>query len=104
MRLSIVMPVLDQAAEINAALAALAALRAAGHPLIVVDCGSRDGTSGVAALLATLTRLRPQQPHRAVHGQLVSTGATLLPGMARFAPAAAPSPRRPHLPAHGDSR
>ena len=44
MRLSIVMPVLDEAAEINAALAALAPLRAEGHQLIVVDGGSRDGT------------------------------------------------------------
>ena len=44
MRLSIVMPVLDEAAEIDAALAALAPLRAAGQQLIVVDGGSRDGT------------------------------------------------------------
>ncbi len=44
MHLSIVMPVLDEAAEVNAALAALAPLRAEGHQLIVVDGGSRDGT------------------------------------------------------------
>ena len=44
MRLSIVMPVLDEAAEIDAALAALAPLRADGQQLIVVDGGSRDGT------------------------------------------------------------
>ena len=44
MRLSIVMPVLDEATDIDAALAALAPLRAEGHQLIVVDGGSRDGT------------------------------------------------------------
>ena len=44
MRLSIVMPVLDEAAEIDAALAALVPLRADGQQLIVVDGGSRDGT------------------------------------------------------------
>ena len=44
MRLSIVMPVLDEAAEIDAALAALAPLRADGQQLIMVDGGSRDGT------------------------------------------------------------
>ena len=44
MRLSIVMPVLDEAVEIDAALAALAPLRADGQQLIVVDGGSRDGT------------------------------------------------------------
>ena len=44
MRLSIVMPVLDEVAEIDAALAALAPLRADGQQLLVVDGGSRDGT------------------------------------------------------------
>ena len=44
MHLSIVMPVLDEAAEIDAALAALARWRAGGHGLIVVDGGSLDGT------------------------------------------------------------
>ena len=44
MRLSIVMPVLDEAAEIDAALAALVPLRADGHQLIVIDGGSRDST------------------------------------------------------------
>jgi len=48
-RLSIVMPVLDEAAGIVTALEALAPLRAAGHELIVVDGGSRDGTPALAA-------------------------------------------------------
>lgn len=44
MKLSVVMPVWNEAAGIEAALAALAPLRAAGHELIVVDGGSHDGT------------------------------------------------------------
>jgi len=48
-RLSIVMPVLDEAAGIVAALQALAPLRAQGHEVIVVDGGSRDGTPALAA-------------------------------------------------------
>ena len=43
-RLSIVVPVLDEAAGIVASLAALAPLRARGHELIVVDGGSHDDT------------------------------------------------------------
>jgi rSAM/selenodomain-associated transferase 2 len=46
-RLSVVIPVLDEAAGIVAALAALAPLRAAGHELIVVDGGSRDDTAAL---------------------------------------------------------
>ena len=44
MNLSIIMPVLDEAAGIEAALAALAPYRSRGGELIVVDGGSRDGT------------------------------------------------------------
>ncbi len=56
--LSIVMPVLDEAAGIAAALEALAPLRARGAELIVVDGGSVDDTparcsGGVDALLQT---------------------------------------------------
>jgi rSAM/selenodomain-associated transferase 2 len=43
-KLSIVMPVLNEAAGLAATLDALAPLRAAGHQLIVVDGGSHDGT------------------------------------------------------------
>lgn len=51
-RLSIIVPVLDEAAGITTTLQALAALRAAGHEVIVVDGGSRDGTPALAAPLA----------------------------------------------------
>ena len=50
-RLTIVMPVLDEAACIREALAALAPLRARGHEVIVVDGGSTDGTVDLAAPL-----------------------------------------------------
>jgi rSAM/selenodomain-associated transferase 2 len=47
--LSIVMPVLDEAAAIAAALDDLAALRCQGAEIIVVDGGSRDATRALAA-------------------------------------------------------
>ena len=52
MRLSIVVPTLDEAADIVPTLARLHPLRAAGHEVIVVDGGSTDGTAALAAPLA----------------------------------------------------
>lgn len=52
MRLSIVIPTLNEAGGIVAALKALQPLRAAGHEVIVVDGGSADGTAALAAPLA----------------------------------------------------
>ncbi len=52
MRLSIVVPVLDEAAGIAATLAGLQALRAQGHEVVVVDGGSRDATQDIAQPLA----------------------------------------------------
>ncbi len=51
-RLSIVIPVLNEAAGIAAQLAGLAALRARGHEVIVADGGSGDGTAEIAAPFA----------------------------------------------------
>jgi rSAM/selenodomain-associated transferase 2 len=51
-KLSIVMPVLDEAAGIEAALAALALYRGRGVEVIVVDGGSSDGTPELARPLA----------------------------------------------------
>jgi rSAM/selenodomain-associated transferase 2 len=48
MQLSVIIPTLDEAAGIVATLAALQPLRAAGHEVIVVDGGSRDGTPEAA--------------------------------------------------------
>jgi rSAM/selenodomain-associated transferase 2 len=50
--LSIIMPVLDEAAGIAAALAALAPYRRNGAETIVVDGGSQDGTADAARPLA----------------------------------------------------
>jgi rSAM/selenodomain-associated transferase 2 len=50
--LSIIMPVLDEAAGIAAALAALAPYRRNGAETIVVDGGSQDGTAEAARPLA----------------------------------------------------
>ena len=52
MKLSIVMPVLDEATQIEASLAALAPYRSRGVEVIVVDGGSHDGTLNLARLLA----------------------------------------------------
>lgn len=51
-RLSIVVPVLNEARIVAASLAALAPLRARGHEVIVVDGGSDDATAVLAAPLA----------------------------------------------------
>jgi glycosyltransferase involved in cell wall biosynthesis len=50
-RLAIIIPTLDEAAHIRAALEALAPLRARGHQVIVVDGGSADATVELAAPL-----------------------------------------------------
>ncbi len=52
MRLSIIVPALDEAAGIAATLALLAPLRARGHEVILADGGSTDGTPELAAPLA----------------------------------------------------
>ena len=52
MKLSIVIPTLNEAAGIARTLEALAPLRANGHEVIVVDGGSEDGTRELAAALA----------------------------------------------------
>ena len=53
-RLSIVVPTLDEAANVARTLAPLQPLRARGHQVIVVDGGSADGTPELAAPLADL--------------------------------------------------
>jgi rSAM/selenodomain-associated transferase 2 len=60
MKLSIIMPVLDEAAGIEAALAALAPVRARGAEVIVADGGSRDGTAERARLLADRVLAAPR--------------------------------------------
>ncbi|MBK8762630.1 MAG: TIGR04283 family arsenosugar biosynthesis glycosyltransferase [Sulfuritalea sp.] len=52
MRLSIIIPVLDEAERIGGLLAALQAWREQGVEVIVADGGSRDGTPGLCVGLA----------------------------------------------------
>ena len=52
MRLSIVVPALNEGGGITATLVALAPLRAAGCEVIVADGGSTDATIALAAPLA----------------------------------------------------
>jgi rSAM/selenodomain-associated transferase 2 len=59
-RLSVVVPALNEAAGIRAALEALAPLRARGHEVIVVDGGSADGTAQLAAGLCDQVLAAPR--------------------------------------------
>ncbi len=60
MRLAVVVPALDEAATIEASLAALAPLRARGATVIVVDGGSGDGTAQRAVPLADRVLTAPR--------------------------------------------
>jgi rSAM/selenodomain-associated transferase 2 len=60
MRVSVIMPVLDEAATIAATLATLQGARRAGHEVIVVDGGSRDDTARLAAPLADRVAFAPR--------------------------------------------
>lgn len=59
-RISVVLPVLDEATLIESALQALAPLRAQGAELIVVDGDSRDGSAEAAAPWADQVRVVPK--------------------------------------------
>ncbi|MGZ8395528.1 MAG: TIGR04283 family arsenosugar biosynthesis glycosyltransferase [Rhodoplanes sp.] len=79
MRLSIIIPVLDEEAEIAHVLAALAPLRSRGVETIVVEGGSRDRTVALAAPLADRVITAPRG--RAVQmntGAVAATGDVLL--------------------------
>ncbi|RVU49307.1 TIGR04283 family arsenosugar biosynthesis glycosyltransferase [Rubrivivax rivuli] len=79
LRLSIVLPALNEATGIAATLQALAPLRAVGHEVIVVDGGSTDGTAALAAPRASRVveseRGRARQMNA---GAAVATGEVLL--------------------------
>jgi rSAM/selenodomain-associated transferase 2 len=71
-RLTIVIPVLDEAAIIAAALQALAPLRARGAEVIVVDGGSSDDTAALAYPFADRVIAGPRN-----RGAALNAGATL---------------------------
>ena len=79
MKLSIVMPVLDEAAGIEAALAALAPFRQRGVEAIVADGGSRDGTPDLARPLADRVLTAPRgRSHQMNAGAAAAAGDILL--------------------------
>ena len=79
MRLSVVIPVLDEAVGIGATLQALALLRAAGHEVIVADGGSSDGTAALAEPGADRVIAAPRGRARQMNaGAAVAQGEVLL--------------------------
>jgi rSAM/selenodomain-associated transferase 2 len=79
MRLSIIIPVLNEAAVIGAALASLAAIRARGCEVIVADGGSEDGTRELAAPLADRVVIAPRGRSRQMNaGAAAANGDALL--------------------------
>ena len=60
MKLSVVVPTLDEAQRLTPTLASLAPLRSAGHEVIVVDGGSRDDTLAIAKPLADRVLTAPR--------------------------------------------
>ena len=79
MHLSIIIPTLNEAANIEATLRTLQALRARGAEIIVVDGGSGDGTRELAAPL--VDRVMHSAPGRATQmnaGANAASGDTLL--------------------------
>jgi rSAM/selenodomain-associated transferase 2 len=79
LKISIIVPALNEAEGIAAVLARLAPLRARGHEVIVVDGGSSDGTAalarGVADRIASAPRGRASQMNA---GAALARGEVLL--------------------------
>jgi rSAM/selenodomain-associated transferase 2 len=79
MRLSVVMPALQEAAGISSTLQRLASWRAQGHEVIVVDGGSSDGTAEQAAAGADRVLAGPRGRARQMNaGAAVAQGQVLL--------------------------
>ncbi len=77
--LSIVVPVLDEAAGVAAALTDLAPLRQRGVEVVVVDGGSHDGTPALARPLADLVLEAPRGRARQMNvGAAAARGEVLL--------------------------
>jgi rSAM/selenodomain-associated transferase 2 len=79
MRLSIVIPTLNEAAAIGTTLAALAPLRGRGHEVLVADGGSEDGTRDIARPLADRVLVGARGRARQMNaGAAAATGDALL--------------------------
>ena len=78
-RLSIVVPALNEAPVIEAALAALAPLRARGHEVVLADGGSEDATRELAKPLADRIVVAPRGRARQMNaGAAEANGDALL--------------------------
>ncbi len=76
--ISVVMPALNEAANIGRTLAPLQALRQVGHQIILVDGGSTDGTRELAApLVDTVIRSEPGRARQMNEGAAHATGDLL---------------------------
>ena len=78
-RISIVIPVLNEADSISTTLQALQPLRTQGHEVIVVDGGSADGSPALAApLVDRLMQTTPGRGHQMNVGAAAAEGDVLL--------------------------
>ena len=79
MRISIIMPVLNEGQQLAQALQALQSLRQKGHELIVVDGHSRDGSLHVAESLTDIAITGPRGRARQMNlGASQASGEVLL--------------------------
>lgn len=79
LKISVIIPTLNEAAQIQMVLNALAPWRAAGHEIIVVDGGSRDNTVALAGPLAdVLLHSAPGRARQMNLGAAQATGELLL--------------------------
>ena len=79
MRLSVIIPALNEAPVIGATLEALQPMRARGHEVIVVDGGSADGTAAAAAPLADRVVAAPRGRARQMNaGVALAAGEALV--------------------------
>ena len=79
LRISIILPVLNEAGALQAHLPLLQEARTAGHELIVVDGGSRDDTAELAAALADcVLTTEPGRARQMNAGAAAATGDLLL--------------------------
>ena len=76
--LSIIMPVLDEAAQIVEGLERLQVLRAKGVELIVVDGGSADGATALALALADRVIVAPRGRARQMNAGVAASQAPVL--------------------------
>ena len=78
MRLSVIVPALNEGGTIAATLARLQPLRARGHEVLVVDGGSRDDTRERAAALADRVLQAPRGRARQMNAGAAQAGGDLL--------------------------